>query len=280
MKVTSGPTFSLVVAVLNGASTIQRCLQSVADQTCLARELIVIDGGSTDGTQQILSTSGAAISYWESKPDRGISHAWNKAIGHATGEWVLFLGADDELATADVLERALENLRMDDKVAVAYGAVTMERVAGRPGRIVGSDWDQMGRDFFHHNTLPHQAVFHRRSMFDRVGEFDESFRICADYDLLLRELKARPPLYLPGLVVTRMGRDGVSQRPENGYRGTLEQVRALRANGLFGLPLWLSPRIWRSTAFEAIRRTFGVNVARRVAARYKRAIGMSTEAPD
>jgi glycosyltransferase involved in cell wall biosynthesis len=252
----------------------------VADQTWLGRELIVIDGGSTDGTQRILSSSGTAISYWESKPDRGISHAWNKALTHATGEWVLFLGADDELAKADVLERATAKLRMDDRAAVAYGAVTMDGAAGGPRRLVGSGWDQLGRDFFHHNTLPHQAVFHRRSMFDRVGEFDESFRICADYDLLLRELKASPPLYLPDLVVTRIGRGGISQRPENGYRGTLEQVRALRANGLFGLPPWLSPRIWRSTAYEAIRRTFGVSVARRLADRYKRAVGTTTDAPD
>jgi glycosyltransferase involved in cell wall biosynthesis len=266
--------------VLNGASTIQRCLQSVADQTWPSRELIVIDGGSTDGTQQILASSGAAISYWESEPDRGISHAWNKALTHATGEWVLFLGADDELATADVLERASAKLRRDDRVAVAYGAVTMEGAAGQPSRLVGSAWDQLGRDFFHHNTLPHQAVFHRRSMFDRVGSFDESFRICADYDLLLRELKASPPLYLPDLVVTRIGPAGISQRPENGYRGTLEQVRALRANGLFGLPLWFSPRIWRSTAYEAIRRTFGASIARRLADRYKRAVGTTTDAPD
>ena len=80
------PTITIVIAVFNGAKTLERAIESVARQTYPYKELIVMDGGSTDGTVEILKRYGATIKYWESKPDRGIYHAWNKALDHAEGE--------------------------------------------------------------------------------------------------------------------------------------------------------------------------------------------------
>src|SRR5690606_34585060 len=91
------PRFSVVISVFNGAKTLQKCLDSVAGQTYAARELIVIDGGSTDGTQQILRHNAGRLAYWVSEPDRGTYHAWNKALAQASGDWSCFLGADDYL---------------------------------------------------------------------------------------------------------------------------------------------------------------------------------------
>ena len=71
------PRISVVVAVLNGAETIQRCIDSFAEQTHPNKELIVMDGGSTDGTVEVLRANAGVISYQESGPDRGIAHAWN-----------------------------------------------------------------------------------------------------------------------------------------------------------------------------------------------------------
>ena len=105
------PIITIIVAVLNSKESLERCIESVNNQTYPHRELIIIDGGSTDGTVEILKNNDDKIAYWESKPDRGIYHAFNKAIKYAQGEWIYFLGSDDYLWTSDVLEKVAQNIR-------------------------------------------------------------------------------------------------------------------------------------------------------------------------
>ncbi|MDA3897412.1 MAG: glycosyltransferase [Desulfobacteraceae bacterium] len=89
------PKISIIVVVFNGAQTLERCLYSVVHQIYPCKELIIMDGGSTDGSVELLKRYDSQIKYWESKPDRGIYHAWNKALEHAEGEWICFIGSDD-----------------------------------------------------------------------------------------------------------------------------------------------------------------------------------------
>ena len=261
------PRFSIVVAVLNGAHTVGACLTSVAKQTYLDHEVVVMDGGSTDGTQQVIQRFGKLVSYQESTPDRGISHAWNKAIPHAHGEWVLFLGADDVLAHPDVLKRA--SGKLDARSAsVAYGRVELLDSSGQVSTTLGEPWSATSEAFQYRNTIPHQGVFHRRDLFDRNGLFDERFRICADYDLLMREVLRTEPLFL-GFTVAQMGYGGLSNRASSGLRATREFEWARRKNGLTKIPDWFSPRVWRAIVYELLRRSFGQRVARSVADAYK-----------
>lgn len=88
---------SVIVVTYNAAKTLQTCLDSIYAQTYPAIELIIIDGNSTDGTQGILTTNNSRINYWISEPDKGIYDAMNKALKKVTGQWIYFLGADDEL---------------------------------------------------------------------------------------------------------------------------------------------------------------------------------------
>ena len=106
----ANPVVTVVVAVRNGARSLQRCIVSVAGQTLTAHELIVMDGGSSDGTVEILKANAEKIGYWESSPDRGIFHAWNKAVARARGDWICFLGADDYLWSPDTLEQFYPHL--------------------------------------------------------------------------------------------------------------------------------------------------------------------------
>ena len=96
-KDTSWPKISIIVAVYNSKKTLQRCIDSVFSQTYPHKELIIIDGGSTDGTVDILRANNDKITYWKSEPDNGIYQAWNKALDHAKSDWICFLGADDYL---------------------------------------------------------------------------------------------------------------------------------------------------------------------------------------
>src|SRR5665647_574950 len=104
------PLITIIVAVYNGAKTLQRCVDSVSDQTYLNKELIIIDGGSKDGTIDILMANNDKITYWQSEPDSGIYNAWNKALGHANGDWIYFLGSDDYLWKSNVFEEIIPHM--------------------------------------------------------------------------------------------------------------------------------------------------------------------------
>ena len=126
------PSISIIIAVYNGENTLQRCFDAINRQTYSHRELIVIDGGSTDKTIEILNANDKCIDYWESMADRGISHAWNKGLERTQGEWIIFLGADDFLADNHVLERACKHLilaKRENKY-IAYGQVDLVNEKG------------------------------------------------------------------------------------------------------------------------------------------------------
>jgi glycosyltransferase involved in cell wall biosynthesis len=210
----SPPSISVVLAVRNGAATLQRALDSVFEQTHPAVELIVMDAASTDGTVEILERSTARIDYWESKSDRGIYHAWNKALDRATGDWICFLGADDRYHAPGALAAVAEALALDTEGhRVAYGGLEKVWPDGRIYHARGSQWDPRRRRRFRRGVMiPHPATFHHRTLFELHGRFDESFRIAGDYEFLLRELLDHDPLYIPEVVVD-MAAGGLSDRP-------------------------------------------------------------------
>lgn len=218
---------SIIVAVRNGAATLPECLDSIRAQTYTHRELIVIDGGSTDGTVDLLRARGATVDHWVSEPDRGIYHAWNKGLARATGDWVCFLGADDYFWCPTALESLATELQRAAAcpARVVYGQVAVVNEAREPLYVVGDDWLQAGRHFREVMTVPHPGLMHHRSLFEQLGRFDEAYRISGDYELLLRELKHAPARFAKdaGIVVgMRVG--GISSRPEL----SLLQLREVR----------------------------------------------------
>ena len=228
------PLFSIIVAVFNNARDLPRCLASVAAQSFTRRELIVIDGGSTDGTVDIIRSSSERIAHWESGPDRGVYDAWNKALPHAKGEWICFLGSDDRFHDAGVLER------MAPIVAGAYpghrlvyGRLNIVAGDGRLLETVVRPWPALRQRLLAGTAmLPHTGAFHHRSLFELHGGFDPGFRIAGDYDFLLRELKAADPLYVDGETVVDMSAGGMSSSPRNMYLSLQEIARARTKNGV------------------------------------------------
>src|SRR4051812_43794117 len=99
------PRISVITAVLNGDRHLEHCILSVASQTYPNIEFIVIDGGSTDGSVEIIRRHEHRIRYWVSEPDKGIYDALNKGIRASTGDWVCVLGSDDFLYDEHVLQR-------------------------------------------------------------------------------------------------------------------------------------------------------------------------------
>lgn len=242
MKRDGLPTrISVIVAVYNGAATLRQCIESVTSQTYPNRELIVMDGGSTDGTAQILEDNASKLAYWQSAPDRGIYDAWNKGLDHATGDWICFLGADDYLWNAAVMEKLEPYLRASH-ARVVYGRVAVVNKANEVSRYDGVPWDEARRSFEHTMTIPHPGLMHHRSLFAEHGKFDDSFRIAGDYDLLLRELRTRPALFVSEIITVGMRHGGLSNSPSIQGQVLKELARIRKKHGIRAPLLWSSVR--------------------------------------
>jgi glycosyltransferase involved in cell wall biosynthesis len=240
---------SIIVACLNARPMLLRCLESVAAQDHPDIEIVVADGASSDGTADMLSGwqgGGSTVLRWFSEPDRGVADAWNKALDRATGEWVLFLGADDELASISVLSRAAARLAdAGQKTRLAYGKVALVDAEGHQVDLLDRPWSPEEFRGCRYN-LPHQGVFHHRSLFSRFGPFDTGFAIAADFDFLLRVLAKDDPLYMPELTVTRMQVGGLSSTRRNAPRVVVEEIRLYRRHvgGIPWILLWWLVKAW------------------------------------
>ena len=228
---------SVVTATKNSVDTLAECLASVYQQSYVHREHIIIDGGSTDGTLAELEASRAHLDLLISEPDQGIYDALNKGLARASGDVIGFLNSDDLYADPHVLRRVAAAFA-DPDVEAVYGDLLYVKRRD-PGQVI-----RYWRSCAYSPPLlrmgwmpPHPTLYLRREVFDRIGGFNQAYRIAADYDLmlrLLRQLQGRV-VYLPNVMVhMRLG--GVSNRSLfNILRKSWEDYRALRANRVGGL---------------------------------------------
>ena len=263
------PLISIIIATYQSKATLQRCIDSVAWQIYPHKELLVIDGGSNDGTVEILKQNSQKIDYWISEPDRGIYHAWNKALGQSHGDWVCFLGADDYLWDEHVLEQMAPHLsRAFPAVRVVYGQVVRVNKSGVVLDILGGPWPTLHAALLVGDMLNiHQAMFHHRSLFEVRGKFDESFRIAGDYDLLLRELLGGQAEYVPCRVAA-MQHGGISSIPSSKVVMIREIKRAMERNGV--KPPIKSYMAWlRAIIHALLYRVTGAGVSGAIADGYR-----------
>ena len=178
------PLISIIVAVYNGEKTLQHCVDSINQQAYSNRELIVIDGGSTDGTVDLIKKNQSNISYWVSEPDNGIYDAWNKALEHANGEWVAFVGADD-VFLPDALQVYADYLSAHQNETFDYVSSRVNLVKdNKLIRTIGKPWSWGA--FRRYMCVTHVGSLHHRALYERYGLYDTGYKICADYELLLR----------------------------------------------------------------------------------------------
>ena len=241
----SASLISIIVAVYNGAQTLQQCIDSVAKQTYPNKELIVIDGGSKDSTVAICEASREKITYWVSEADGGVYSAWNKGLKKARGEWICFLGADDYFLGPTVLEQISARLeKLPQSIRLAYAQVLLVSADGGVLFPVGDPWEKVRGRFIQGLCLPHQGVMHRRSLFELNGKFDESFRVAGDYELMFRELKTAEAVFIPGIITTAMRQGGLSSNPSNSIEAMREIRRAQKMHGQYFPSLfWLMAMI-------------------------------------
>ena len=260
---------SLITACYNSAKTIKTAMDSVLAQKGVDIEYIIIDGGSKDGTVDIIkefasrsvrpASPGCLVIKWISEPDRGMYDAINKGIKMATGDIVGILNADDVLASDDTLAhiasafeqkespvphspfpvpQRIDALYADIRFVKEGESVEALREAPTVRYCSAAKWRPWMFRFA--AMVPHPSFYVRRECFERLGGYSLDYRICADFELELRYLllaKLRAA-YLPEcVVIMRMG--GMST---SGWRSNLvinrEDLRALRAHGIWScMPL-------------------------------------------
>lgn len=259
------PFISVIVAVFNGKQTLEKCIDSFARQIYPHKEMIIIDGGSQDGTVDVLRNNQDILSYWISEPDRGIYNAWNKGLAQAKGEWFCFLGADDYFWDDAVLERMAANLVMlPDNIRVAYGVIMLIGKNGEAPRAKGEPWEQNKEFFKEYMCIPHVGTMHRRSLFEQRGNFDETFRIAGDYELLLRELSDGDAAFFPDIITAGQLLGGISTHRENYLRTLLETWRAQRMHGRYKPGKYLRQEMIREFLQLMLWKILGDRLARKL----------------
>lgn len=195
--------FSIIIPTFNSSLTIRACIKSVLDQTFSDFEILIMDGVSNDETLDIIESYNDKRIHIYSEKDSGIYDAMNKGVDKAKGEWLYFIGSDDKLYNNTVLETVFLNIRKTKK-KIIYGSV----------EIVGdSGWAKDGEiydGYFNLNKLLrknicHQAIFYKKSIFKKMGYFNTSYVICADYDFNLKCYSNYGFLYLDIIIAKFRG---------------------------------------------------------------------------
>jgi glycosyltransferase len=216
---------SIITVVRNGREFIEQTIKSVLSQHYRHIEYIVVDGGSTDGTDGVIKLYSGRISKWVSESDTGIADAFNKGLALSTGDYVLFLNSDDYLASPDVIGRMVQSIIETGCPELIYGDCNLvDRLTGR--HLYTASIDFSLRAFKSGRTLPHPSLFTSRGYFDQHGKFDTQFRIAMDYEFLLRGALQSRVVHVP-FVVTHVRTGGISTRSPV---VAAEIVRALKKN--------------------------------------------------
>ena len=216
------PTVSIVTVNLNMAEGLARTLASVAGQDFASREQIVVDGGSTDGSGEVIARNRHTIARLVCEGDKGIYDAMNKGVGLASGKWVLFLNSGDTLASGNVLSRVFESGRGDDDIL--YGDVVVRYQDGSSRAAPAA----APKDLTTGMICSHQALFARRTLLESAPFTIGKIR--SDYEFLLRcYAEGRQIQQLP-IVVAEVEAGGLSDRKR--MASLRERAILLRNSGL------------------------------------------------
>jgi glycosyltransferase involved in cell wall biosynthesis len=181
------PALSILVATWNCAPQLAAFLDSLQDQSWTKWELVLLDNASSDGTQELVAAFRQGLAeperlIWSSEPDGGIYDAWNRGLQLARGEYLSFIGADDTFVDAGSLGRIAPLASTGAHLITARNAYYAPD--GRFLRQWGAGWQW--RRMRQSMNIAHPGMLVRRELFDRYGSFDRGFRICGDYEWLLR----------------------------------------------------------------------------------------------
>jgi glycosyltransferase involved in cell wall biosynthesis len=236
---------SIITVVFNGVQTIRQCIESVLGQDFPFIEYIIIDGNSTDGTQEVIRSYGNAIGRFVSEPDSGIYDAMNKGIQIASGDVIGILNADDFYAYPSVIKEVVNQMTKGNFEA-CYG--DLQYLDASNEEIVKRQWisgKYNSGAFLNGWMPPHPTFFVRKEVYDKLGKFRLDLGSAADYELMLRFIhKGRISITYVPKVLVKMRIGGVSNSTlKNRLAANRNDLKAWKINNLRPrfYTLWLKP---------------------------------------
>ena len=205
----SAPRISLITVCYNAESSIAFTLQSAREQTYRNFEHLIVDGASKDRTLDVVKKFSDLPLVIHSEPDKGIYDAMNKAIALARGDILFFLNADDALLDGQVLARVAEAFDADPALEFLWGDVVN---AFPDGQNLTLSYAYINPDTLIYGSLCHQGVFAHKRLFERFGNFDLKYRLCADFDWFLRVLRGGAKYRYLDLDVSIFTRGGAHEK--------------------------------------------------------------------
>ncbi|MFC3199657.1 glycosyltransferase family 2 protein [Parapedobacter deserti] len=213
------PTLTVITVVYNNVRDIERTIASVVQQTYPAIEYLIIDGGSTDGTVDVIRRYEDRVAAWVSEPDKGIYDAMNKGLAMANGEYVLFMNSGDEIYSPNT-------------VAEVFGSAPGADIYYGETEMYDEHWESLGlrrhaiperftwRSFRYGMNISHQAIYIRRAI---TGPYDLQYQLSADIDWIIRAAKQAKTIVNTRRIVAKYLVGGMSKKRH--WRSLRERFR-------------------------------------------------------
>jgi glycosyltransferase involved in cell wall biosynthesis len=221
------PFLSIITININNKEGLIKTIDSVVNQEFDDYEYIVIDGGSTDGSFEIIKLYEQNIHFWISEPDKGIYHAMNKGIRTAKGEYLLFLNSGDWLVENILVQIGAYHLTEE----IVYFNSFLAYEGNKIEKLIYPD--ELSMRYFFKSTIGHQSTLIKRELFNRFGIYNEQLKIYGDFDFWLRTLIAGNCCYIHiPLFLSYYEMNGISAKPDinsqNEHRMIIEKYLSKR----------------------------------------------------
>ena len=229
---------SIITVSFNSSDTIESTFQSVAEQTYENIEYIVIDGGSSDGTLDLIKKYKKTISKWVSEPDKGLYDAMNKGVEMATGDVIGLINSDDLFCDKDAIMKVIEVFKSNYELDSVYS--DLYYVSEFDTNKIIRKWITGRQKKFKYGWHPaHPTFYIKKKVYDDFGLFDLKFKLAADFEIMLRFLekyKITTKYLNQSLVKMRLGGE-TNKSLKNIFNQNLECIKAFRENKVSVNPL-------------------------------------------
>lgn len=239
---------SVITVCLNSQEALEKTIQSILRQAYTNKEYIIVDGGSTDGTVDIIRKYEQYITHWISEKDRGIADAFNKGFLLSKGKWIAFLNAGDIYYDNHSINHLMAFTKGSD---VVYGGIRGFRKSNKNPMCYYPD-DIHGNMFWLNNAVPHQSALVSRRVFETVGLFDTAFKYAMDYEHFLRAHKSGFKFKAIKQIISQIDNNGVSV---SFWREQLKEfLAAQKKNHILPLlrPFYYWERLLRNYAYKKL----------------------------
>ncbi len=231
---------SIIIATYNAEATLKCCLESIICQKTEEIELLIIDGHSKDQTLNIIKSYIKYVDILISEPDKGIYDAWNKGINKASGQWIMFMGADDCLLS-NALSKYLKLIESIDYKKIDYISARNEYIDNNGNVLMTLGEPYSWKKFKKYMCVAHVASLHSAQLFKTIGVYNLTYKICGDYELLMR--KKLNSLFLND-IIAQMKMGGMSLSFNAVYETMTIRKKYSSVSNLLNILLTINGIIW------------------------------------